>query len=154
MPSDSDIDWAIERLANLYWHDSMLLQHHVLRRTESRGYDVRLDFDFIQSYGTGKPHYAPKSLILRDCQLIQLELDLFGLTFTNGRISEATFCRNFAELDPETQKNFRRFDLQNMPNNPIRDCFYLQIELIPPGGSIALFAKQLQEISDPEEFKR
>jgi len=146
MPSESEVDWAIQRFSNLYWHDSRLLQQHVLRRTESRGYDVRLDFDFIQDYGTGKPKYAPKSLIFLDCQLIQSELDLFGMTFTRGTISEATFCRSFAELDAETQKPFRRYDLQNMPINPIRDCFYLRIELIPPGGSITLFARLLEEM--------
>lgn len=147
MSSESGVDWAIERFSNLYWHDSMLLQHHVLQRKESRGYDVRMDFDFIESYGTGRPQYAPKSLIFLDCQLIQLELDLFGMTSTNGQISEAMFCRSFSKLDPETRKKFQRYDLQGMPNNPIRDCFYRQINLIPPGGSIALFARQLQEIS-------
>ena len=143
MQSESVVDRSVEVLANIHWHDSILLEHHVLRPAELNAYVVRLDFDLVQGVENRKIQFATKSLIFRDCKLIQMELDLLGMTCTNAQISEATICRSFSELDAKTQESFRRYNLTG-PLSPLEGCFFFKLELIAPGGSISLFARELE----------
>ena len=42
------------RFSNIYWHDSKLIDVHVLQRTEKGTYDLQLDLDLIVSFSAGK----------------------------------------------------------------------------------------------------
>jgi hypothetical protein len=139
----SALDDAGAKISEIQWHDSKFHEQHVIRDYENNCHHVRLDFDLIQSSNKGHSEYATRSLLFRDCKLFQSNLELFGFTFTRGHIAEATFCRSFSDLRGETREAFRRFDFSE-GRNPLLDCFFFRLEMIAPGGSLALFAKALE----------
>jgi len=87
----SAIDEAEVQISAIQWHDSKLFEQHVIRDADHNNYHVRLDFDLVQNCSQGKIQYEMKSLLFRDCRLIQTNLELFGFPSTRAHIAEAQF---------------------------------------------------------------
>ena len=133
--------------SKLYWHDSKLIDLHILLRSEPRGYDVRFRLDLIVGFPGGKVEYKRHSAIFRDCRIIQTDLDLLGVLFCGGDIGSASCYTDAVELEERERAGAKDFDLPDF-HLPLKDCLGFFIEMIPPGGKILIFAKDFELVND------
>lgn len=132
-----------ESFSQIRWHDSNLLDLHLIRNPEKRQYDVRLDLNLIVGYSEGKIERRKQSALFSDCRIIQTDLDLLGILLCGGDIGAAGCHPDSAELEKRERDRVRQFDLpQNQ--NPLEECIGFFFEMIPPGGQIIIFAKAFE----------
>jgi len=136
-----------ENFSKLYWHDSKLIDLHILQRSEDRGYDVRLGLDLIVSFSGGKVDFSRHSAIFRDCRIIQTDLDLLGVTICGGDIASAVCYTDAVELEKRKRAGTKDFDFPEF-NIPLKDCLGFVIDMIHPGGKILIFAKDFELVNE------
>lgn len=132
-----------ESFSQILWHDSKLLDLHLIRNPEKRQYDLRLDLNLIVGYSEGKIERRKQSALFSDCRIIQTDLDLLGILLCGGDIGAAGCHPDSVELEKRKRDKVRQFDLpQNQ--NPLEECIGFFFEMIPPGGQIIIFAKDFE----------
>lgn len=133
-------DAVCARFSQIYWHDSKLLEMHLLKDEESRHYDLRLDLNLIIDYKEKRRVYEPRSVIFKECRIIRSDLDLLGVLFCGGDISSAVCHKDAVQLERAQRNKVQEFDLPQK-QNPLNECMGFQIEMIHPGGEILIFAR-------------
>lgn len=116
-----------ESFSQILWHDSKLLDLHLIRNPEKRQYDLRLDLNLIVGYSEGKIERRKQSALFSDCRIIQTDLDLLGILLCGGDIGAAGCHPDSVELEKRKRDKVRQFDLpQNQ--NPLEECigFFLK----------------------------
>ncbi|MDX6501146.1 MAG: hypothetical protein QOG23_4406 [Blastocatellia bacterium] len=132
-----------ESFSQIRWHDSKLLDLHLIRNPEKRQYDLRLNLNLIVGYSEGKIERKMQSALFSDCRIIQTDLDLLGILLCGGDIGAAGCHPDSVELEKRERDKVRQFDLpQNQ--NPLEECIGFFFEMIPPGGQIIIFAKDFE----------
>ncbi len=132
-----------ELFSQIHWHDSKLLDLHLIRNPENRQYDLRLDLNLIVGYSEGKIERRKESALFSDCRILQTDLDLLGVLLCGGDIGAAGCHPDSVELEKRKRDKVRQFDLpQNQ--NPLEECIGFFFEMIPPGGQIIIFAKDFE----------
>lgn len=140
--SEADLAEVCTRFSQLHWHDSKLLDLHLLR-VPGRKYDLRLDLDFIVGFTERQAERANKSAIFRECRIVQMDLDLLGVVICGGDIGSATCYADAVELEKKNRDKLRQFDFPQS-YNPLEQCMGFLIEMISPGGQIIIFAKHFE----------
>ena len=129
-----------ESFSQIRWHDSKLLDLHLMRNPEKWQYDLRLDLNLIVGYPEVEIERRKHSALFSDCRIIQTDLDLLGILICGGDIGAAGCYPDSVELEKRKRDKVRQFDLpQNQ--NPLEECIGFFFEMIPPGGQIIIFAK-------------
>ena len=131
------------RFSRIYWHDSKLIDIHILKRVGTRLYDLRLDLDLIISSGEGKVERKRRSAVFRDCRIVQANLDLLGVALCSGDIAVADCYLDAVELEKERRTTRDRFDLPDSDNS-LTDCFGFVIRMVPPGGELLIFSREFE----------
>ena len=140
---DINKDEVCTNFSKIYWHDSKLIDLHVLKRAEKASYDLQLDLDLIVKLSQGNVDRSKHTAIFRDCRIIQTQLDLLGITLCGGDIWCAWCYTDAVELENERRKMARGFDLPE-DRNPLERCLGFVIQMIPPGGEMLIFAKDFE----------
>ncbi|MGH9874932.1 MAG: hypothetical protein ACRD9S_20955 [Pyrinomonadaceae bacterium] len=138
-----NIHGVCARFSQIYWHDSKLLDLHLLRHPEKKKYDLRLDLDLIVGFSEGNVERRKQSALFRDCRIIQTDLDLLGVLICGGDIGSAGCYLDAVELEKKKRDRLRRFDLPQ-DQNPLEACIGFFIEMIPPGGELIVFARNFE----------
>jgi len=132
-----------ELFSQIHWHDSKLLDLHLVKNPEKRQYDLRLDLNLIVGYSEGKIERRTQSALFSDCRIIQADLDLLGVLLCGGDIGAAGCHPDSVELEKRERDKVRQFDLpQN--HNPLEEYIGFVFEMILPGGQIIIFAKDFE----------
>ena len=132
-----------ESFSQIRWHDSKLLDVHLIRSPEKPQYDLRLDLNLIVGYTEGKIERRKQSALFSDCRIIQTDLDLLGILLCGGDIGAAGCHPNSAELEKTKRDKVRLFDLPQ-DQNPLEEYIGFFFEMIPPGGEIIIFARDFE----------
>lgn len=133
-------DETCARFSKIYWHDSKLINLHILKRPEEGQYDLQLDLNLIVSFSPGNTEWRKHSAIFRDCRIVQTDLDLLGVLLCGGDIGVAGCYPDSLELEKRKRDKVRLFDLpQDL--NPLSKCIGFFFEMIPPGGQLIIFAR-------------
>ena len=110
-----------ESFSQILWHDSKLLELHLIRNPEKPQYDLRLDLNLIVGYSEGKVERRRQSALFSDCRIIQTDLDLLGILLCSGDIGAAGCYPDLAELEKRKRDKVRLFDLPQ-ELNPLQQC--------------------------------
>jgi hypothetical protein len=138
--ADDGFNEVFTRFAQIHWHDSKLLDLHLLKDAENKKYDLRLDLELVVSPNLGSVEWSKESIIFRKCRIIQLDLDLLGVLMCGGDIGSAVFYKSATLFEKDGRNKIHQFDLPQ-EFNPLESCFGVQIEMIHPGGEIVVFAR-------------
>ena len=133
-------DEVCAKFSQIYWHDSKLLDLHLLKHPEKKQYDLRLDLDLIVSFSEGRTERSKQSALFHECRIIQADLDLLGVLICGGDIASAVCYADAIEFERENRDKARQFDFPQS-YNPLEKCLGFLIEMINPGGEIIVFAK-------------
>lgn len=117
-------DQICSEFSEICWHDSKLIDLHVLKHSEKGSYDLQLDLDLIVNFSESKVDRSKQKAIFRDCRILQVQLDLLGITLCGGDIGSAYCYTDPIELQKETQKMVQTFDLPE-GRNPLESCLGL-----------------------------
>ncbi len=129
--------------SKIYWHDSKLLDLHLIKYPDKMRYDLRLDLNLIVGSSEGKVERRKQSALFRDCRIIQIDLDLLAILICGGNIGAAGCHPDSVELEKRERDKVRQFDLPQS-QNPLEECIGFFFEMIPPGGQIIIFAKDFE----------
>jgi hypothetical protein len=139
----SNKDRICDAFSRLHWHDSRLLDLHLLKITEARLYELQLDIDFIEKKVGSTYERNRRIITFKECRIIQLDLDLLGLLFCGGDISNAWCHKDAASFEKDKRNKVVQFDFPQ-EHNPLDQCVGFQIEMIHPGGEINVIAKRFE----------
>jgi len=118
------------------WHDSKLLTFELVRCNDGEKQDLYIKLQLRVDSKNNR--LDAKTLILEDCHIVMMNLDLKGKYICSDDISSAT-C---SEGSPLKDKLMREFTSDEA--NIIKDCFHFRITCIPPGGEIDVLAKNFE----------
>lgn len=132
------------RFNNLNWHDSKLLGIELLRR---QGTDyLRCRLKLLWDSRPGQYRWKDATLTFQDCTILKLDLDLAGKRVCADDIAGARCTWQSALKD-----QLEREQLQH-EKAPLAQFLHFTISLIPPGGSIDVFAKEFELLIEPGEI--
>lgn len=130
------------RFSEVRWHDSKLLDLSLLKDKTRKKYDLRLSLDLIVGSKQGVIERSKKSVLFRECRILQTDLDLLGVLICGGDIASGICYPYAVELEKGKDK-VRLFDFpQN--HNPLEKCVGFLIEMINPGGEILVIARDFE----------
>jgi len=141
--AEFNADEVCARFSQLYWHDSKLLDLHLVKHAEKKRYDLRLDLDLIVSFSEGRIERSNKSALFRECRIVRMDLDLLGVLICGGDIGSAVCYSDAVELERKNKDKARQFDFPQS-YNPLEKCLGFLIEMINPGGEIIVFARDFE----------
>ena len=127
----------------LYWHDSRIINLHLLKDSANRKYNLELDVDLFEKNLSGKLERKGKTIIFKECRIVQLDFDILGLLFCNGDISNAVCYKDAVKLENEKRGKLKHFDFPDT-FNPLEKCLGFSIEMIHPAGEILIFARTFE----------
>jgi hypothetical protein len=140
MPQTADSKEAIcSRFNALYWHDSKLLGLCVAHNHNDRTYDVRFRLSLYTDTPAGRARRSAE-LTFTEARLVQTSLDLLGMSYCGGDISDA-FCRPESDLKTQLDSDLIASFLLPQPDKPLAELSHFAILMIHPGGKINVFAK-------------
>jgi len=119
------------------YHDSKLLTFQLLRRGTTHEFVEDFCFDIELSMDANN-NYEKAKLILKDCRIILLDLDLVGKQECSDHIASA-ICQDSSELKTNLINKYFQYE-----QNALTGYLHFQIILIPPGGSADVFAKNFE----------
>lgn len=131
------------RFDGLLWHDSELLELHLMNDVEGGKYDLRLDLNLYEKNLEGKFAKYRRSVLFIDCRIVQTDLDLLGVMLCSRHIADANCRREVIAYESENRGKLRDFDLPQK-HKPLEDCMVFHIEMIHPGGEIVIYAKNFE----------
>lgn len=132
------------RFSQVLWHDSKIIDLHLLKDPENYQYDLRLDVRLMTGFSQGKVE-ARKTALFSGCRIIKADLDLLGLLICGGAIGDASCHADVTDFEKKYRDKAQEFDFPD-DQNPLEDCLCFLFELIPPGGELIVFAKDFQLI--------
>lgn len=131
------------KFSGIHWHDSKLINLHLVRLPGERKYDLQLDLDLITHFERGKVDTKRKTVIFRECRILQMDLDLLGVLICGGDISTATCYMNAVEMERKNRNKAHEFDFPQS-YNPLDKCLVFLIEMINPAGELLVFARDFE----------
>jgi hypothetical protein len=141
--AESNDDEVCVAFSQIRWHDSKLVDLHLVRDGEKKKYDLRLNLDLIEGFSEGRSKRSNRSALFLDCRIIQADLDLLGVLICGGDIASAVCYANAVDLEKKSRNKARQFDFPQR-YNPLEKCLGFLIEMINPGGEIIVFAKDFE----------
>lgn len=88
----------------------------------------------------GKALWRSSRLTVKECRVVQMEVDLLGIHLCGGDIANAR-CEIDSKLKKEVANlNFENFDLPE-ESNPFEATYHYHVSMIHPGGELNLFAR-------------
>ena len=131
------------RFSQVPWHDSELIDVHLLRIPEKLQYDLRLDLNLITGYTKAGPEMTRCSVLFVGCRIIKLNFDLLGILICSGAIASGVCYPDPTELERRKGLNTQEFGFPQ-DHNPVEKCTGFFIEMINPGGEILIVAQDFQ----------
>lgn len=86
------------RFSQNTWHDSKIIQLHVVKDLENDRYDLLLDLNMIVGYSEGKHERARKTGRFTNCRVIKADLDLLGMLLCGGDLAVRCVTRMRSSL--------------------------------------------------------
>lgn len=133
------------KFSQVFWHDSELLNVHLLRDSEKNQYDLRLDLNVITGFSEGRAETSRKIAVFSDCRIVRADFDLLGVLACGGAIAAGVCYEDAIELERRKRDKAQDFDLPDS-SNALAECLGFLIEMINPGGEIAVFARDFELI--------
>jgi len=133
------------RFSQVQWHDSKLLDLHLVRHGEKKQYDLRLDLNLVVGFSDGRTERNKTIALFEDCRVIQADIDLLGVLLCDGAIASAVCYTDAVDLERKIRDRGSRFDFPES-YNPLEKCLGFVIEMINPGGELIVFARDFQMI--------
>lgn len=131
------LDDTCKRFNRLPWHDSKLIGVKLLRSGDGLTDEVHLAIRLLSDPRPGHYRWQDVDLALKDCTIIKLDLDLSGKRLCADDISEA-FCAVESELKTQIERELK------YEQEPLAQFLHFRISMIPPGGSIDIFARHFE----------
>ncbi len=131
------------RFSQVPWHDSELIDLHLLRIPEKSQYDLRLDVDLITGYTKEGPEMTRSSVNFVGCRIIKADFDLLGILICSGAIASGVCYPDPTELERRKSPNAQEFGFPQ-DHNPLEKCVGFLIEMINPGGELSIFAQDFE----------
>jgi hypothetical protein len=119
----------------LHWHDSKLIAVSVVRSEDRQSDEVHIELDLIVVPTAGEQQWRRTRLVLQDCTIIKIELDLSTKRVCSDDISDAR-CYRSSVLKNEYEKSILSAEIE-----PLAQYLHFAISLIPPAGEINAFAR-------------
>lgn len=138
-------DEVCARFSRLHWHDSKLLNVHLLRTFGERKYDLQLDIDLITGFEQGEFQRSDNTVVFEECRIVQMDFDLLGIVICGGDIGSATCYVDAVDLESKYRAKLPQFDFPQS-YSPLEECVGFLIEMINPGGELVVFARNFQLI--------
>jgi len=137
-------------------HDSELISFALLER-ESGDIGKAGDLSFRLKLLTDpkKHHFKRAELILRDCRITKINIDLVEKGYCSGAIL-ANSCSADSELKRQIHRAYvsREVMLARYEDDPLVEYVHFNITLVPGGGEIDILAKdfklEVEEKQDPD----
>ena len=126
------------------WHDSKLVCIQISHTKEDLPDDVYFEIELLTNPHPTSHQRTKARLIMKDCTIIKLDLDLAGKFVCAHDISEA-FCTQDSPLKHQTDRELK------YEEKPLAEYLHFTISLIPPGGEINLFAKDFELLVESEK---
>ncbi|HEX8177239.1 MAG TPA: hypothetical protein VF543_19275 [Pyrinomonadaceae bacterium] len=131
-----------DKFNHIAWHDSKFINLELLPDSDGI-YDLSLKVKLPAVTQSGEDEWEDRRLVLKECRIIQLDLDLFAMQLTGGDIASA-----ICEIDAEEREKLERDKLKDfdLPQEdyPLNDFLFFKITLIHPGGDLKVFAKSFE----------
>jgi hypothetical protein len=134
------------KFSHVFWHDSELLNVHILRDSEKNQYDLRLDLNVITGFSEGRTETSRKTAVFSDCRIVRADFDLLGVLLCRGAIAAGVCYEDAVELERRKRDKAQEFDLPDSYNG-LAECLGFLIDMIHPGGEITIFARDFELIS-------
>lgn len=147
LETEIDFEKVCGRFSQVHWHDSKLLNIHLLKDPEKRAYSLRLDINLIINFSGGKVERRKKTTIFKECRIVQTNLDLLGVLMCGGAVASGSCYKDATQLERNKRNQATDFDLPQ-DNNPLEKCVGFHIEMIHPGGDIVIFARDFDIIDE------
>ena len=128
------------RFSQNTWHDSKIIQLHVVKDLENDRYDLLLDLNMIVGYSEGKHERARKTGRFTNCRVIKADLDLLGMLLCGGDLACALCYPDAIEFERKSRDMARDFDLPD-ERNKLEGCLGFHFDLIHPGGDLIVIAR-------------
>lgn len=122
----------------LNWHDSKLIGICLVRDESGTADTVRLDLRMIDYTEPFRSRWKQATLLLKECTLLRLDIDLDGKRVCSDSIWSATCAR-----DSSLKEEIERVQLRNEVK-PLANYLHFEIRLIEPGGRVDAFAKSFE----------
>lgn len=126
------------RFNSLNLHDSELLNIQILRSKDGLTNDVCFEIKLLTNPQHGNYKWENAKLIMKDCTVIKIDLDLDGKRACADAIAGAS-CEIASDLKGYVDKEglYRE-------KKPLSGYLHFTIGLIHPGGEINVFAKNFE----------
>ena len=129
-----------ERFNKIHWHDCKLIEVHIAYIADSHHNDIYLKIRLLTNPEPGNYVWANASLIIKDCTIIRMNLDLTAKLTCSDDIS-AAFCERETVLKKQIERDALKYE-----DNPFTNYLHFHIGLIPPAGEIDMFARDFDLI--------
>jgi hypothetical protein len=123
---------------SLNWHDSRLIGFSLFPSADGKSHELYFDIDFISIDDAKSIVWIHKKLILLDCTIAKIDLDLEGKKICSDSIAVAFCYKNSSykhKIETEQLKG---------EENPLENYYHFCIQLINPGGVFNVFAKNYE----------
>ena len=150
MQGDEQKNVISERFNSINWHDSKLIEMHINYIADHHCNDIHLKIRLLINPNPGNYEWVNGTVILRNCTIVRMNLDLTAKLICSDDISMA-----FCERETLLKKQIEMDELRN-EDTPLADYFHFHFSLVPPGGEIDVFAKDfdLKKEGSPEGGSR
>lgn len=145
---DMSLEEVCKEFNSLSWHDSKLIAFRVFLEEDGMTHNVEFDMNLILKVLPNKVERKNGRLILKDCRIIKIDLDLLGKYYCGGDIAYAISERNSDLKRKIETEQLSKFDLPQ-EDHPLEDYLHFRISLIHPGGEVHAFAKNFELEIDP-----
>lgn len=138
-----DLGDICKRFNDMHWHDSKLIGFQVFPIEGGLKDDTSFDIKLVTNAQLGKQEWKNVKLILKDCRIIKLNLDLLGKQLCGGDLASAHCEKESALKEYVEGEELKHFDLPQ-EENPLAELLHFTIQLIHPGGEINVFARDFE----------
>jgi hypothetical protein len=138
-----------QKFNSIHWHDSKLLNIEIGKNSSGVTEEVRFDAQLLVNHVPGNYAWEPRAIVFKECRLVQACLDLQAMRMCSHDISSAE-CLEDSPLKAELERQIMNEPLKIKPEkNPLAGSVQFTITLIPPSGTITIFAKDFDVLSPP-----
>lgn len=134
------------RFNTVRWHDSKLIGLRISPTEDGLSHNVCFDIRLLTNSQPSAYEGNDEKLIMKDCRIIKLDLDLLGKQLCGGDIASA-FCEKESPLKQSIEdEQLTHFDLPQ-EESLLAEYLHFRILLIHPGGEINVFARNFELVS-------
>jgi hypothetical protein len=123
------------------FHDSKLISFKLIRKELGNGFiseDICFTLKLLERMQEGRTQLTNAKLILKDCRIIKMDIDLVGKRLCADDIANAK-CEINSDLKSSLQSGYLKYE-----EGALNDYLHFNITLIPPGGTIDILAKKFE----------